>query len=749
MSRRRASLCGLWLLVGVFAGTLILPGAALAESCCSVTAIDQKSGVVSARENATGRAFQFKVGDGKLLGSLRPGHPVYANFKTNQVSLDGKTACCSILTGPTDSGERTPESGNKQAAARPTVASKGGQQPQPTPIRPTEDTTEGAIRGKAAAATPTPTSAPAPAGTACCAITGLYAKGGTVSARATATGQAFSFAVTDRGLFDSLKVGQPVYANFKTGQVSLDGRTACCAIVNALATGGVPRSGSAPGSGPIPTAPPPPPAPTSTPAGGSNPPNVKLTPSAPGTSAATSVFHLLSVQSIVVSPSEGPGGVEAHGTVTLSSSAPNTALSGTQHGVYVVLTSNPPAVSFNSNYPDNPYYASSGLFIPAGATQGRFNVIPQPVSSETSIVFSASVLSTAPATVNFRVRPPMLQTIRLNQSQVSGGTKVHGNATFDAPPAPADAVVVQLTSSNPSAVSVPPTVTLEQGKTVEPFDVQTGGVSVRQDVTISASYAGMSSNTSVGWKATLSLIPPVLAHLGLSGQPNATNGFGCYSPGLCSLSVFLTGQAPPGGALVYLFSDGNPNLSIPKTVTVPEGKEFADFQMTVILQSSAQTVKVSASYNQKSVVTDLSLERIIKWDLVMAKVVLKDRFGNVISAPADDTPFQLCPSISNIGGVDPNSYYPWPNLDLPLSVLHVSYLVHGGGPVSAGKDFDVPVSFLSPEGLRQLGNVEYCFQIGGMPTGSTMDVTLTADAKKQVDESNEGNNVHTLTIKRP
>jgi hypothetical protein len=84
------------------AGGLLIPQAvASAQACCSVTSIDKKSGVVSAKESATGRAFQFKVGDGKLLSSLRLGQAAYANFKTNQVSLDGKTACCSILSGST------------------------------------------------------------------------------------------------------------------------------------------------------------------------------------------------------------------------------------------------------------------------------------------------------------------------------------------------------------------------------------------------------------------------------------------------------------------------------------------------------------------------------------------------------------------------------------------------------------------------------------------------------------------------
>lgn len=228
----------------LFAGAfLILPGAASAQSCCSVTAIDLRSGAVSAKENATGRSFQFRVADGKVLGSLRVGQGVYANFKTSQVSLDGRSACCAIVTGAAGSGERKSEAN----VAKPTVASKGGGQPQPTAINPTEGTTEGAIRGSTALKTPT-ISAPLSAGQACCATTALDAASGTVSARATATGQVFAFAVSDRQLFDSLKAGQPVYANFKTGQVSLDGRTACCSIVKTPAPGAVPRSTNAPRS---------------------------------------------------------------------------------------------------------------------------------------------------------------------------------------------------------------------------------------------------------------------------------------------------------------------------------------------------------------------------------------------------------------------------------------------------------------------------------------------------------------------
>jgi hypothetical protein len=451
--------------------------------------------------------------------------------------------------------------------------------------------------------------------------------------------------------------------------------------------------------------------------------------------------------------SEGPGGVEAHGTVTLSSSAPNTALSGTQHGVYVVLTSNPPAVSFNSNYPDNPYYSNAGLFIPAGATQGRFNVIPIPVASETTLVLSASVQGTAPATGTFRVLPPMLKTVRLDQAEVVGGTKVNGNATFDAPPASTGAVVINLTSSDPSVVSVPATVVLEQGKTVEPFVAQTSAVSVRKDVTISASYAGMGSNSSVGWSTKLSVALPGLAEFG--------GGFACAPPcpycskHECMGRIKLTGPAGPGGAEIHVFTDGNPSISIPAIVTIPQGQgqgihEFY-FPITVnTITGSSQTIKISASYNGKSKLSEVEIDKIRKWDLVITKVVLKDRFGNVMTSPADDTPSQLCATISDIGGAADTGYYS-PNQALPPNLLRVSFLVHSGGPASAGKEFDVPVSFAQPDNGAYLvtGNVESCFPIAGMPAGSTMDVTLTADPKNQVDESNEGNNVYKLTIKRP
>jgi hypothetical protein len=76
--------------------------------CCTITAVDPRSGVVSARDNATGRNFTFTTDNKTLIKELKPGQEVYAHFASKQVSLDGRSACCHITELPpasTDLGQ--------------------------------------------------------------------------------------------------------------------------------------------------------------------------------------------------------------------------------------------------------------------------------------------------------------------------------------------------------------------------------------------------------------------------------------------------------------------------------------------------------------------------------------------------------------------------------------------------------------------------------------------------------------------
>jgi hypothetical protein len=77
-------------------GLVWAPRALAVSPCCAVTSI-AKDGLITARETHGTRTFQFHAADPALRSGMRIGAPVYANFNTKQVSLDGKRSCCTML----------------------------------------------------------------------------------------------------------------------------------------------------------------------------------------------------------------------------------------------------------------------------------------------------------------------------------------------------------------------------------------------------------------------------------------------------------------------------------------------------------------------------------------------------------------------------------------------------------------------------------------------------------------------------
>lgn len=67
------------------------------EPCCQIAAINARTGVVTAKVNGTGQTFQFTLNNRTQLGQLKAGQGVYANFKANQVSLDGSSVAGVII----------------------------------------------------------------------------------------------------------------------------------------------------------------------------------------------------------------------------------------------------------------------------------------------------------------------------------------------------------------------------------------------------------------------------------------------------------------------------------------------------------------------------------------------------------------------------------------------------------------------------------------------------------------------------
>src|SRR3989442_5948058 len=80
-----------WLIAGAIVfqaqaqpgGVEVRPGPRVQSplSCCVVAAADVRNGIVTARETATGRTFQFKVDDLRLVGAFKIGQSVGADLQ--------------------------------------------------------------------------------------------------------------------------------------------------------------------------------------------------------------------------------------------------------------------------------------------------------------------------------------------------------------------------------------------------------------------------------------------------------------------------------------------------------------------------------------------------------------------------------------------------------------------------------------------------------------------------------------------
>lgn len=71
-------------------------------ACCAIVRIDARAALVTARETTTGFTFRFAVKTRRLLGTLKIGQPVWADFAAKTVKLKATdiAPCCAIVATP-------------------------------------------------------------------------------------------------------------------------------------------------------------------------------------------------------------------------------------------------------------------------------------------------------------------------------------------------------------------------------------------------------------------------------------------------------------------------------------------------------------------------------------------------------------------------------------------------------------------------------------------------------------------------
>src|SRR5262249_33483497 len=150
---------------------------------------------------------------------------------------------------------------------------------------------------------------------------------------------------------------------------------------------------------------------------------------------------------------------------------------------------------------------------------------------------------------------------------VVGGDPTNGTVNLSAA-APTGGMVINLTTNNSSAITIPASVKVPAGRAAQSFLITTKVVSSTGTVTITASQSGTSVTRSTTLTVTQSPAAPSLTNFTLS--PTSVVG-GTSTTGV----VTLSGAAPSGGTVVMLSSPNSATVPISQNVTVPAGSNSA------------------------------------------------------------------------------------------------------------------------------------------------------------------------------
>src|SRR5262249_36202538 len=147
------------------------------------------------------------------------------------------------------------------------------------------------------------------------------------------------------------------------------------------------------------------------------------------------------LKSITVSPGSVYGGFPATATVTLIAPSPKS-------GTLITLSSSDPSIA---SLPQN-------VLIGANATTTTFPISTAPVHGAIPITLSAQ-FHTVTVSTTLTVTGASVSSLSFYPSPVLGGGNVSGTVALDLP-APPGGAVISLSSSDPSLVTLPATVTI-------------------------------------------------------------------------------------------------------------------------------------------------------------------------------------------------------------------------------------------------------------------------------------------------
>jgi hypothetical protein len=275
----------------------------------------------------------------------------------------------------------------------------------------------------------------------------------------------------------------------------------------------------------------------------------------------TSLFQSSPLKSVVVDPSYVEGGDTSTATVALVSAAP-------EGGVTLAVSSSDTG---RATVP-------ATVTVAGGDTSTTFLVSTSPVALSNEVIISAA-FSGAQRHARLAVTIPIRVYAVNLLPNVMGGRTVNGTVYMNE--RPMGNVVVALASSDPHVAAVPASVTVTASSDSTEFMVSTTSVAVPTPVTISATYAGVTSSFVVG-------VNPTDFFSSLTLNPASVPG-GSDSTGTVTLSA-----AAVNPVFFQLFCGDNSLATVPTMVTVPAGAASATFVVSTKPVDRSTQVQIGA-----------------------------------------------------------------------------------------------------------------------------------------------------------
>ena len=212
-----------------------------------------------------------------------------------------------------------------------------------------------------------------------------------------------------------------------------------------------------------------------------------------------------------------------------------------------------------------------------GETSAEFTVTTSATPQSSSAVITVAG-ATVSKTVNLTVASAQLSTLSKQVSQVIGG-QTASFTLLATSKAGAGGLLVNLSSSNPSALTVPASVLIPANASTASFSANTASVATQTNVTLTA------TDGKVTRTEQLLLMPEGLTGFDLS--PASVTGGG-------TVSGRLTAFAGHNGFSVVITSDQPQVAAVPAKVSVPANQTSQGFSITTTPVSAPTTVRLSA-----------------------------------------------------------------------------------------------------------------------------------------------------------